>query len=138
MSSPEETRQAADLIERLLTDAAFRAEFRRDPATACEQLRARSSSPRSCAAAARAKALYTLELRQSMSSLAGVIMAAAAEGIGALELAGFGSEPGQACGRRRQRGAQPPQHQGDQPGADAGRRAPEEAPGDHDGAPRRA
>ena len=37
MSSPEETKQAADLIERLLTDAAFRGEFRRDPASACEQ-----------------------------------------------------------------------------------------------------
>ena len=57
VSSPEETNQAADLIERLLTDAGFRAEFRRDPASACErfgltvlasELRGGSGSARRC------------------------------------------------------------------------------------------
>jgi cell wall-associated NlpC family hydrolase/murein DD-endopeptidase MepM/ murein hydrolase activator NlpD len=87
LSSREETKQAADLIERLLTDASFRSEFRRDPAGACERfgLTELASELRG---GSGAKALYTLELRQSMSSLAGVIMAAAAEGIGALEFAG--------------------------------------------------
>ena len=89
MSSPEETKQAADLIERLLTDSAFRSEFRRDPASACEQF-GLTELAEELRGGSGAKALYTLELRQSMSSLAGVIMAAAAEGIGALELAGFG------------------------------------------------
>ena len=88
MSSPEETKQAADLIERLLTDPAFRAEFRRDPATACEKFGLTELADE-LRGGTGAKALYTLELRQSMSSLAGVIMAAAAEGIGVLELAGY-------------------------------------------------
>jgi hypothetical protein len=89
LSSPDETKQAADLIERLLTDAPFRAEFRRDPATACEKF-GLTELAEELRGGAGAKALYTLELRQSMSSLAGVIMAAAAEGIGALDLAGLG------------------------------------------------
>ena len=89
MSSPEETKQAADLIERLLTDASFRSEFRRDPATACEKF-GLTELAEELRGGSGAKALYTLELRQSMSSLAGVIMAAAAEGIGALELAHMG------------------------------------------------
>jgi cell wall-associated NlpC family hydrolase/murein DD-endopeptidase MepM/ murein hydrolase activator NlpD len=88
VSSPEETKQAADLIERLLVDAAFRAEFRRDPAGACERF-GLTELAEELRGGSGAKALYTLELRQSMSSLAGVIMAAAAEGIGALELAGY-------------------------------------------------
>ena len=88
LSSPEETRKAADLIERLLTDAAFRAEFRRNPAGACERF-GLTDLAQELRGGSGAKALYTLELRQSMSSLAGVIMAAAAEGIGALELAGY-------------------------------------------------
>ena len=92
MSSPEETKQAADLIERLLTDAAFRAEFRRDPISACESF-GLTELAEELRGGGSAKALYTLELRQSMSSLAGVIMAAAAEGIGALELAGMGASP---------------------------------------------
>jgi cell wall-associated NlpC family hydrolase/murein DD-endopeptidase MepM/ murein hydrolase activator NlpD len=92
VSSPEETKQAADLIERLLTDATFRAEFRRDPASACERF-GLTELAEELRGGGSAKALYTLELRQSMSSLAGVIMAAAAEGIGALDLAGFGSSP---------------------------------------------
>ena len=90
MSSPEETKQAADLIERLLTDAAFRTEFRRDPISACESFGLTELADE-LRGGGSAKALYTLELRQSMSSLAGVIMAAAAEGIGALELAGMGA-----------------------------------------------
>ena len=92
MSSPEETKQAADLIERLLTDAAFRAQFRRDPVSACEDFGLTDLADE-LRGGGSAKALYTLELRQSMSSLAGVIMAAAAEGIGALDFAGFGSSP---------------------------------------------
>ena len=33
---PDESERAAELLERLLTDADFRARFRRDPAAACE------------------------------------------------------------------------------------------------------
>src|SRR3954470_4235614 len=71
---------AAKLIERLLADPAFRARFRRDPAAACreaglEQLAQEMS-------VGGGKAMHTLDLRESKSSLAGVMMAAAMEGVG--------------------------------------------------------
>src|SRR4051794_38195114 len=75
-----EAEVAAKLIERLLADPAFRARFRRDPAAACreaglEQLAQEMS-------VGGGKAMHTLDLRESKSSLAGVMMAAAMEGVG--------------------------------------------------------
>ncbi len=88
MASPEPSRQAeleraASLIERLLVDALFRVEFRRDPVAACRALELPELADE---LAGMGKALYTLELRESRSSLAGVVLAAAAEGVG---MAGF-------------------------------------------------
>src|SRR3954449_4443911 len=71
---------AAKLIERLLADPAFRTKFRRDPATACREAGldelAREMS------VGGGKAMHTLDMRESKSSLAGVMMAAAMEGVG--------------------------------------------------------
>src|SRR5829696_5878266 len=71
---------AAQLIERLLGDPAFRAEFRRDPATACR--RAGLDELADEMAMGAGKAMMTLDQRESKSSLAGVMMAAAMEGVG--------------------------------------------------------
>src|SRR5919108_838523 len=83
MAASAEADVAAKLIERLLADPAFRARFRRDPAGACreaglEQLAQEMSL-------GGGKAMYTLDMRESRSSLAGVMMAAAMEGVGIYE-----------------------------------------------------
>ena len=70
---------AAQLIERLLGDPAFRAEFRRDPATACRNAGLDQLADEMSLGAG--KAMMTLENRESKSSLAGVMMAAAMEGV---------------------------------------------------------
>jgi cell wall-associated NlpC family hydrolase/soluble lytic murein transglycosylase-like protein len=80
---PEEQRAAAELIERLLTDTLFRARFRRDPAQACRD--AGLDELAEAMAPAAGGAMLTLEVRESRSSLAGVLMAAAMEGIGIYE-----------------------------------------------------
>jgi murein DD-endopeptidase MepM/ murein hydrolase activator NlpD len=72
------------LLERLLTDAEFRRSFRRDPAAACREQGLTELADELDSTSG--KALQTLELRESKSSLAGVLMAAAAEGVGAAEL----------------------------------------------------
>src|SRR4051794_5675526 len=71
---------AAKLIERLLGDPAFRAEFRRDPATACRKAGLDELAEEMSMGAG--KAMMTLDQRESKSSLAGVMMAAAMEGVG--------------------------------------------------------
>jgi cell wall-associated NlpC family hydrolase len=76
---------AARLIERLLADAAFRADFRRDPPAACRA--AGLDELAEDMAFGAGSAMQTLEIRESRSSLAGVMMAAAVEGIGALAFA---------------------------------------------------
>ena len=76
---------AARLIERLLADPAFRAEFRRDPAAACREAGLDELAEEMAFGAG--KAMQTLEIRESRSSLAGVMMAAALEGIGAFGFA---------------------------------------------------
>jgi murein DD-endopeptidase MepM/ murein hydrolase activator NlpD len=73
-----------ELLERLLTDTEFRRTFRRDPAAACREQGLSELADELDATSG--KALQTLELRESKSSLAGVLMAAAAEGVGAAEL----------------------------------------------------
>src|SRR3954464_13345462 len=98
MSPSDEAERAAELIERLLTDASFRARFRRDPSGACHEHQLHGIADE--IARSDGSAMQTLELRESKSSLAGVIMAAAAEGIGAAQLAqlggGHGGFPGAA------------------------------------------
>ena len=76
MSTPEQAERAAALLERLLSDPAYRSEFRADPAAAC----AAEGLPEVAAQLGRGRALETLEIRESRSSLAGVLMAAALEG----------------------------------------------------------
>src|SRR5919107_335910 len=76
---------AARVIERLLVDTAFRAEFRRDPEKACRD--AGLDELAEYMAYGAGKAMHTLEIRESRSSLAGVMMAAALEGIGVFEFA---------------------------------------------------
>ena len=71
---------AAQLIERLLADPAFRATFRRDPARACREVGLTELAAEMSVGGG--KAMHTLDLRESKSSLAGVMMAAAMEGVG--------------------------------------------------------
>ncbi len=74
---------AARLIEQLLVDPAFRARFRRDPAGACREAGLDELADEMSIGAG--KAMYTLDVRESKSSLAGVMMAAAMEGVGIYE-----------------------------------------------------
>ena len=78
MSGPDEERAAAQLLERLLSDPASRAAFRADPVSTSRQ--AGLDGVAEEMAAAGGKALQTLDERESRSSLAGVLMAAALEG----------------------------------------------------------
>src|SRR3954451_21859233 len=75
---------AAKLLERLLSDPAFRAGFRRDPAGACREAGLESLAQEMSLGGG--KAMHTLDMRESKSSLAGVMMAAAMEGVGIYEL----------------------------------------------------
>ncbi|MGH2948772.1 MAG: NHLP-related RiPP peptide, partial [Solirubrobacteraceae bacterium] len=74
---------AAQLIERLLADQQFRASFRRDPAQACRDAGLDDLAQEMSLGAG--KAMMTLDVRESKSSLAGVMMAAAMEGVGLYE-----------------------------------------------------
>ena len=74
---------AAQLLERLLTDQAFRARFRRDPVEASREAGLESVADEM--ALSGGKAMDTLDARESRSSLAGVLMAAALEGVGVYE-----------------------------------------------------
>ena len=76
---------AARLIERLLADPALRADFRRDPAAVCREVGLDELAEEMAFGAG--KAMQTLEVRESRSSLAGVMMAAALEGVGAFAFA---------------------------------------------------
>src|SRR3954469_5431401 len=70
---------AAKLLEWLLSDPPFRAPFRRDPAGACRQAGLDSLAQEMSVGGG--KAMMTLDIRESKSSLAGVMMAAAMEGV---------------------------------------------------------
>ena len=83
MQASDDPDRLAELLERLLSDPSFRSEFRRDPSAASEAFGLPGLADD---LAGGEKALHTLELRESRSSLAGVAMAAAAEGIGIFEL----------------------------------------------------
>jgi putative modified peptide len=82
--SAAEADRAARLLERLLTDAEFRARFRRDPAATCRQAGLDDIADEMALGAG--KAMMTLDVRESKSSLAGVMMAAAMEGAGLYQL----------------------------------------------------
>src|SRR3954464_5989276 len=75
---------AAQLIERLLADPAFRDRFRRDPVAACNEAGLESLAEEMRLGGG--KAMHTLDIRESRSSLAGVMMAAAMEGMGIYQL----------------------------------------------------
>ena len=78
-----ESEIAAKLIERLLADPAFRDRFRRNPPAACREAGLESLAEEMRLGAG--KAMHTLDIRESRSSLAGVMMAAAMEGMGIYE-----------------------------------------------------
>ena len=77
-SAGDDVDLAGRLIERLLVDPEFRAEFRRDPSGACV---ACGLPGLAAELGGSGKAMHTMQLRESRSSLAGVVMAIAAEGI---------------------------------------------------------
>src|SRR4051812_33071196 len=85
MSGSEQA--AARLIERVVSDPAFRARFRRDPEGAARDVGFE-------AAEFADGGLETLEMRESKSSLAGAMLAAAAEGVGLFELIQHASSGG--------------------------------------------
>ena len=90
MSSPEpqdDHALAGRLIERLLVDPVFRAEFRRDPVGAC--VVAGLPGLAGELGGGVGSGMETLELRESRSSLAGVVMAAAVEGLSVAEAQAF-------------------------------------------------
>src|SRR3954447_14767909 len=76
---------AARLIERLLTDPAFRSRFRKNPGAACREAGLDELADEMSLGAGNA--MMTLDVRESKSSLAGVMMAAAMEGVGVYEFA---------------------------------------------------
>ena len=84
MTGPEAD-AAAQLLERLLTDPNFREGFRRDPVATSRDARGREPRRGDGAGAGAGKAMDTLDVRESRSSLAGVFMAAAFEGVGAYD-----------------------------------------------------
>jgi NlpC/P60 family len=73
---------AAQLLERLLTDPGFRDGFRRDPVATSRDAGVESLAEEIALGAGAGKAMDTLDVRESRSSLAGVFMAAALEGVG--------------------------------------------------------
>src|SRR5258708_15176101 len=80
---PKDVELVGKLIERLMTDPQLRADFRRNPAQACLD----AGLPELAAelGGVGGKAMQTMELRESKSSLAGVVMAVAVEGISLLQ-----------------------------------------------------
>lgn len=76
--------QAVEVLQRLLTDPEFRRTFRRDPEAACLVAGLDGVAAEFAASGAAAQ---TLEIRESKSSLAGLLMAAAAEGAAVYQFA---------------------------------------------------
>jgi cell wall-associated NlpC family hydrolase len=82
MSPSDDVGRAATLLERLLLDTALRERFRREPALVCAEYGLADVAED---IAGGRHALETLELRESRSSFAGALMAAAGEGAHAVE-----------------------------------------------------
>ncbi|MFL5896328.1 MAG: NlpC/P60 family protein [Thermoleophilaceae bacterium] len=72
---------ASELLARMLADPAFRAAFKAEPERALREA-GLTELARRVGPAGPGKALETLEIRESRSSLAGAMMAAALEGVG--------------------------------------------------------
>jgi cell wall-associated NlpC family hydrolase len=81
-ADPEHER-ATQLLERLLTDPLLRADFRKRPATTC---RAFELDDLADELETGARGTATIEQRESRSGMAGVMIAAAVEGVGLGEL----------------------------------------------------
>ena len=79
-----EAAAAARLLERLLADRTLRERFRRDPVAASREAGVDSLAQEMSLASG--KAMETLDVRESRSSLAGVFMAAALEGVAGYDL----------------------------------------------------
>ena len=92
-----------ELLERLLQDAGFRARFRHDPAAAAREAGFPELAER--LAADETLSLEPLELRESRSSIGGVMLAAAVEGLGLFELADQFGDEAHAAVRPRDDGA---------------------------------
>jgi hypothetical protein len=86
---PPERDPSALLIERLLGDASFRERFKSDPVTAFRE--AGVDGPPEDLARTAGKAMETLEIRESRSSLAGVMMAGAIEALAVFGVADHAS-----------------------------------------------
>ena len=80
MTGPEAD-AAAQLLERLLADPSFREGFRNDPVATSRDAGVESLAEEMARGAGAGKAMDTLDVRESRSSLAGVFMAAAVEGV---------------------------------------------------------
>ena len=83
---------AARVLERLLVDPAFRARFRRDPAQACRDAGLEELADEMALGAGNA--MQPLDVRESRSSVAGVMMAAAFEGVGIFQVVEHGAPLG--------------------------------------------
>src|SRR3954466_13099726 len=84
MASPERNAEAL-LIERLLGEASFRERFHDDPVGAFRE--AGIDGPPEALSRTAGRAMETLEIRESRSSLGGVMMAAAVEALSVFALA---------------------------------------------------
>jgi cell wall-associated NlpC family hydrolase len=80
----DDNARAVEVLQRLLTDPDFRRTFRRDPRAACLGAGLDEAASEFSGAGAAAQ---TLEIRESKSSLAGLLMAAAAEGAAVYQFA---------------------------------------------------
>ncbi|HEY3766037.1 MAG TPA: NlpC/P60 family protein [Gaiellales bacterium] len=80
----DQNARAVEVLQRLLSDPEFRRTFRRDPSGACL---AAGLDDAAAEFTGTGSALQTLELRESKSSLAGLLMAAAAEGAAVYQFA---------------------------------------------------
>jgi len=89
--SGDENARAVEVLQRLLTDPEFRSTFRRDPEAACLLA---GLDDAAAAFSGTGAAAQTLEIRESKSSLAGLLMAAAAEGAAVYQFAEHASFKG--------------------------------------------
>jgi cell wall-associated NlpC family hydrolase len=87
----EDNARAVEVLQRLLTDPEFRRIFRRDPQAACLVA---GLDDAAAAFSGTGAAAETLEIRESKSSLAGLLMAAAAEGAAVYQFAEHASFKG--------------------------------------------
>ena len=93
MPSPDPDSLERQLLERLLTDPSLRLAFRHDPVRTCHELGFDDLAD----AFAGPRSMQTLEIRESKSSLAGVVMAVAAEAIAVGEVQGLLRSDGESA-----------------------------------------